>query len=84
MPASLGYIAEGFPYPLFDSEDGPVYQLFIYSRNQLTNYQIGLVRPLVSRFVVQPSGALKQIEALRTSLNAQKLTMNTAISVANL
>ena len=26
----------------------------------------------------------KEIEALRTSLNAQKLTMNTAISVANL
>ena len=36
----------------------PVNQLFIYGRNQLTNYQIELVQLLVSRFVVQPLGAL--------------------------
>ena len=33
-------------------------KLFIYSTNQLTNYQIGLVRVLLSRLVVELSGAL--------------------------
>ena len=45
-----------------------VNQLFIYSRNQLTNYQIELVQLLVSRFVVEPLGALEATHIINNKL----------------